>query len=351
MDRIIDVFPPSSRIKIRATLSEALKGVIAQNLFKRIDKKGRVAALEILVFTTAIANLVREGKTHQIPGMIQVGKKLGNQPLDDAIMEHLRMKRISPEEAYEKCLDKKKFRPFLPHPPDDDDILIMRRPDLDYVLNTMLESQPEVSDLLFTVDKPLQVESFGELKPVTFDPPIEKLTPFQTEMIALNLIGENQWHIEDLLRRGSCDAAYTLSDKARFRINIFSSAATTPSSAASSTPIIPTLEWLQVPGDHQTDSARKNRPGAGHRRHRLGQIHDPGRHPQRNQPHQARPHHHAGGPGGIRPSAPSWRPSTSASWARTSTPFCQRPARRAAPGAQGHPRRRNARPRNGQASP
>jgi twitching motility protein PilT len=53
--------------------------------------------------------------------MIQVGKKLGNQPLDDAIMEHLRMKRISPEEAYDKCLDKKKFRPFLTTPPDDEE--------------------------------------------------------------------------------------------------------------------------------------------------------------------------------------------------------------------------------------
>jgi twitching motility protein PilT len=98
----------------------------------------------------------------------------------------------------------------------------MRRPELDNILNTMLESRPEVSDLLFTVEKSLQVESFGELKPVDFDPPLIKLTPFQTEMIALNLIGENQWHIEDLLRHGSCDAAYTLVDKARFRINIFS---------------------------------------------------------------------------------------------------------------------------------
>src|SRR5678815_1772054 len=87
VDRIIDVFPAEQQNKIRATLSEALKGIVAQNLFKRIDKKGRVAALEILVFTTAIANLVREGKTHQIPGMIQVGKRIGNQPLDDAIME------------------------------------------------------------------------------------------------------------------------------------------------------------------------------------------------------------------------------------------------------------------------
>src|SRR5580698_1221968 len=98
----------------------------------------------------------------------------------------------------------------------------MRRPELDYLLGTMLDSQPEVSDLLFTVDKPMQVESFGQLMPVTMEPPVEKLTPFQTEMIALNLVGDNQWHIMDLLRRGSCDTAYTLTDKARFRINIFS---------------------------------------------------------------------------------------------------------------------------------
>jgi twitching motility protein PilT len=122
VDRIIDVFPAEQQNKIRATLSEALKGIVAQNLFKRIDKKGRVAALEILVFTTAIANLVREGKTHQIPGMIQVGKRIGNQPLDDAILEHVRMKRIAPEEAYEKCIDKKKFRSFLAHPPDDEEM-------------------------------------------------------------------------------------------------------------------------------------------------------------------------------------------------------------------------------------
>ena len=121
VDRIIDVFPADQQNKIRATLSESLKGIVAQNLFKRIDKKGRVAALEILVFTTAIANLVREGKTRQIPGMIQVGKKHGNQPLDDAIMEHVRMKRISPEEAYEKSLDKRKFRALLAHPPEEDE--------------------------------------------------------------------------------------------------------------------------------------------------------------------------------------------------------------------------------------
>ena len=121
VDRVIDVFPAEQQNKIRQTLSEALKGIVAQTLFKCMNKKGRIAAFEILVFNTAVANLVREGKTHQIQGMIQVGKKLGNQPLDDHIMEHVRMKRISPEEAYEKALDKKKFRALLAHPPEDED--------------------------------------------------------------------------------------------------------------------------------------------------------------------------------------------------------------------------------------
>lgn len=123
----------------------------------------------------------------------------------------------------------------------------MRRPDLDYILSVMLESQPEVSDLLFTVDKPFQVESFGDLKSVTFDPPIEKLTPFQTEMIALNLIGENQWHTEDLLQHGSCDSSYGLSEKARFRVNIFSSRGTYSVVCRKLNTVIPTLESLQFP--------------------------------------------------------------------------------------------------------
>ncbi len=111
----------------------------------------------------------------------------------------------------------------------------------------MLDSQPEVSDLLFTSDKPLQVESFGELKPVVCEPPIEKLTPFQTEMIALNLMGDNQWHISDLLRRGSCDTAYTLADKARFRINIFSQRGNCSIVLRKLNTVIPTLDTLNFP--------------------------------------------------------------------------------------------------------
>jgi twitching motility protein PilT len=123
----------------------------------------------------------------------------------------------------------------------------MRRPELDYILTTMLDSQPDVSDLLFTVDKPLQVESFGILKPVASDPPIYKLTPFQTEMLALNLVGDNQWHLLDLLQRGSCDTAYTLTDKARFRINIFSQRSNLSVVLRKLNTEIPTLDWLQFP--------------------------------------------------------------------------------------------------------
>jgi len=118
IDRIIDVFPAGQQNQIRTTLSESLKGVIAQNLFKRVDKPGRVAALEILVVDTPIANMIREEKTYQIPGMIEVGRKKGNVPLDSAIMGHLEAGRISPDEAFEKCIDKKSFLPFLTREPE-----------------------------------------------------------------------------------------------------------------------------------------------------------------------------------------------------------------------------------------
>src|SRR6186713_675333 len=119
IDRVIDVFPPNQQAQIRNTLSEALKGVVAQNLMKRIDVKGRVAALEVLVVTPAIANLIREAKTYQIPGMLQVGKKHGMQTLDDAILDVLNKGMISPEDAYSRAIDKTKFRAMLKNPPEE----------------------------------------------------------------------------------------------------------------------------------------------------------------------------------------------------------------------------------------
>ncbi|MCA9483946.1 MAG: type IV pilus twitching motility protein PilT [Nitrospina sp.] len=118
VDRVIDVFPANQQAQIRTTLSESLKGVVAQNLFKRIDKKGRMAVLEVLVVTPATSNLIREGKTFQIPSVIQTGKKYGMQSLDDAILEALQSKKISPEDAYDKAIVKERFVQYLKTPPE-----------------------------------------------------------------------------------------------------------------------------------------------------------------------------------------------------------------------------------------
>jgi twitching motility protein PilT len=98
----------------------------------------------------------------------------------------------------------------------------MRRQEIDHLLTRMLDSHSNVSDLNFTVGKPLQVESAGELLPVDIKPPIKTLTPYQTEAIALNLINGDRRLTETLLRTGSCDLSYSLPGKARFRVNIFS---------------------------------------------------------------------------------------------------------------------------------
>jgi twitching motility protein PilT len=119
VDRVIEVFPSSEQAQIRSTLADGLRAVIAQVLFKRVDKPGRCAALEILIANPAVRNLIREAKTHQINSMIQTGKKYGMQLLDDAIMDLLNKGWVSPDEAYVKCNDKSKFRPFLKKPPDD----------------------------------------------------------------------------------------------------------------------------------------------------------------------------------------------------------------------------------------
>jgi twitching motility protein PilT len=119
VDRVIEVFPASEQAQIRSTLSDGLRAVVAQVLFKRIDKKGRCAALEILIANSAVRNLIREGKTHQIPSMIQTGKKYGMQLLDDAIMDLYNQRKISADEAYVKANDKARFRPLLKNPPVD----------------------------------------------------------------------------------------------------------------------------------------------------------------------------------------------------------------------------------------
>jgi twitching motility protein PilT len=133
----------------------------------------------------------------------------------------------------------------------------MRRSELDYILammlgldrqsDTVVRRRRDVSDLNFTVDKPMQIEQAGELMPVTFYPPIEKLTPYQTEMIALNLIRGNPRLTEDLIRDGSCDSAYSLGNEARFRVNIFSQRGNLSIVLRKLNTSIPTVEQLGLP--------------------------------------------------------------------------------------------------------
>jgi twitching motility protein PilT len=119
VDRIIEVFPSNQQAQIRSTLADGIRAVISQTLFKRIDKKGRCAALEILIATSAVRNLIRESKTFQIPSTIQTGKKYGMQLLDDAIFDLISRGWIGGDDAYAKCNDKARFRQFLKGAPAD----------------------------------------------------------------------------------------------------------------------------------------------------------------------------------------------------------------------------------------
>jgi twitching motility protein PilT len=105
VDRVIDQFPADRQAQIRVMLSESLKGVISQTLCRKIGG-GRVAALEVLIVTSAVSNLIREGKTFQIQSMMQVGKAIGMVTLNDALMDLVSKKLVAPEEAYAKALDK-----------------------------------------------------------------------------------------------------------------------------------------------------------------------------------------------------------------------------------------------------
>jgi twitching motility protein PilT len=112
IDRLIDQFPTDRQQQVRTMLSESLKGVVAQTLLKKIGG-GRVAALEILVVTSAISNLIREGKTFQIPSIMQTGRNIGMRTLNDSLLDLVKEKVVDPQEAYDRAPQKKEFGPML----------------------------------------------------------------------------------------------------------------------------------------------------------------------------------------------------------------------------------------------
>jgi twitching motility protein PilT len=123
----------------------------------------------------------------------------------------------------------------------------MKKQEIDHILTRMLDAHRNVSDLNFTVGKPLQVESAGELIPVALDPPFNRLTPFQTEIFALNLINQNHRLTTNLLTDGSCDLSYHLAGKARFRVNVFSQSNNISIVLRKLETKIPTIRELELP--------------------------------------------------------------------------------------------------------
>jgi len=119
VDRVVEIFPANQQGQVRSTLADALKAVISQTLFKRMDIKGRIAGLEILIATPAVRNLIREAKTYQILSAMQTGKRYGMQTLDDVIQGFLDRNIISPDDAYSNAVEKARFVKYLRNPPSD----------------------------------------------------------------------------------------------------------------------------------------------------------------------------------------------------------------------------------------
>jgi twitching motility protein PilT len=134
----------------------------------------------------------------------------------------------------------------------------MRKQEIDYILGKMLDSYKNVSDLNITVGKSFQVESSGQLTGVEIDPPFPKLTPFQTETFALNLINQDRRLTEILLAEGSCDSSYELPGKARFRVNIFSQRGNYSVVLRKLETKIPTCEELNLPEAFHKMAQEKN---------------------------------------------------------------------------------------------
>ncbi len=134
----------------------------------------------------------------------------------------------------------------------------MRKQEIDYILTRMLDSHSNVSDLNITVGKPFQVESSGQLVGVELDPPVNELTPFQTEVFALNLINGDRRLTETLLREGSCDLSYELPGKSRFRVNVFAQRGKYTTVLRQLATKIPTLEDLGLPKAFSEMAKEKN---------------------------------------------------------------------------------------------
>ena len=114
IDRIIDVFPSDQQAQVRTLLAESVRGIVAQQLLRRKNGRGRVAVNEILLGSNAVSNIIREGKIEKITSVLQAGKREGMQSMDDALDELLKQDLIEGEDAYFKATEKHRFEQYAP---------------------------------------------------------------------------------------------------------------------------------------------------------------------------------------------------------------------------------------------
>ena len=146
VDRIIDQFPPDRQEQVRVMLSGSLKAVIAQTLCRKIGG-GRVAALEILIVTSGVSNLIREGKTFQIPSTMQTGRGVGMQVLNDELIEFVRNGTVEAQEAYTKSVDKLSFVTSL------NEMLLVKVQEGEMTCETAIRQSVTKKDMLALLDK------------------------------------------------------------------------------------------------------------------------------------------------------------------------------------------------------
>ena len=286
VNRIIDVFPTHQQNQIRVQLSEVLLGVLAQSLVARLDDRGRVAAVEMMICNPAIRNLIRESKTFQITNVIDTGVREGMVSLDHSIKDLVRRGLIDPEYGMERANDKDAFQPTR-RVRSGWGTAPLSTSGSEYGLGDLLRAMQEcdASDIYVKVGTKPLFRIANEAQPSEFAAP----TRDGVEAIVAPVLTDA--HREALRTVGHADLAYSQTDLGRFRINVYQQRGRRRSSLARAV-ADPLLRQAPFAGGHRgirigPPRARpRDRTGGGR------QIDDPrrdGRLPESQSPW---PHHH-----------------------------------------------------------
>ena len=220
--RIVDAFPTEAQSQIRHTLADNLRAVVSQELVHVADGRGRRVVCEVMIVTSAIAQLIREGKTHQIPSAIGTGRRLGMQLMDQALLNLVRAGDIDPDEAFLKATGQAGVRPLRDaarscSPPSTAGRPGRRGADVATRIHTFLELAVNQggSDLHLVSGQPPCIRIGGVLHRVRF----RELSIEDVEQILLEFMNERQ--IAELNEKFAVDFAYEIPGLGRFRVNVY----------------------------------------------------------------------------------------------------------------------------------